>query len=107
MDIGLTFQTTNSIPQDQFIRIPSLRNIASTAPYMHDGRFNTLLEVIEHYDDEVANRNTVDIRLLEEEGGHPRKLNLNEEEKENLVSFLETLSDPAVEQLEKYSDPFQ
>jgi cytochrome c peroxidase len=66
-------------------KVPSLRNIALTAPYMHDGRFETLEEVIEHYNS----------------GGHyavnvspnVRKLNLNEQNKKDLIAFLYTLTD--------------
>ena len=65
-----------------------------------------LLEVINHYDDEVEDRPTIDARLLDI-WGNPIKLDLTEEEKGNLVSFLETLSDPSIEQLEKFSDPFK
>jgi cytochrome c peroxidase len=66
-------------------RIPSLRNIALTAPYMHDGRFETLEEVIEHYNS----------------GGHDgpnvspvlRPLNLTKIQKRQVIAFLHTLTD--------------
>lgn len=66
-------------------KVPTLRNIELTAPYMHDGRFNNLAEVIEHYNS----------------GGkrHPNKsplvkgLQLNEAEKSDLIDFLKSLTD--------------
>lgn len=94
-----------SLSTNQFIRIPTLRNITSTAPYMHDGRFQTLMEVIDHYNEDVIDRPTIDARLLDH-NGRPQKLNLSDEDKENLIQFLETLTDSTIEQSEKYSDPF-
>jgi cytochrome c peroxidase len=69
---------------------PTLRNVALTYPYMHDGRFKTLEEVIEHYDSGVHPSATLDPNLRTEEGG----LGLREEDKVALVAFLRTLSDP-------------
>jgi len=121
VDIGLSLQEpiSSTMPllpsffslegepsSNQFIRIPTLRNIRSTAPYMHDGRFQTLIEVINHYNEDIIDRPTIDERLLDNDQ-QPKKLNLSEEEKENLIIFLETLSDSTIVQLEKYSDPFE
>lgn len=105
VDIGLPFLLAVDSQQNQSLRIPTLRNIASTAPYMHDGRFRTLQEVIEHYDEGMVARPSIDERLLNEDG-KPRQLGLTDQEKEHLISFLKTLSDPTVEQAEKFSDPF-
>ena len=73
--------------------VPSLRNVAITAPYMHDGRFNTLEEVLEHYDHGVERSATLDPNLAKHlrYGG----LRLSEEEKAALVAFLKTLTDTA------------
>ncbi len=87
------------------VRIPSLRNIGSTAPYMHDGRFETLEEVIEHYDENVQNTSSLDFRLKGDDG-RPQDLNLKEEEKAQLKAFLLTLSDDSIETDERWSDPF-
>ena len=73
---------------------------------MHDGRFQTLMEVINHYNEDIIDRPTIDERLLDN-AEQPKKLDLSEEEKENLVIFLETLSDSTIVQLEKYSNPFK
>jgi cytochrome c peroxidase len=71
-------------------RVPSLRNVALTAPYMHDGRFATLEQVIEHYNSGVRPSRTLDPNLAK----HPESgLGLSAEEKAALVSFLRTLTD--------------
>jgi cytochrome c peroxidase len=71
-------------------KTPSLRNIALTAPYMHDGRFATLEEVVEHYNSGVKRTETLDPNL----GKHPAAgLNLSASEKKALVAFLKTLTD--------------
>ncbi len=95
--------------RDKFeFKIPTLRNIGLTAPYMHDGRFETLEEVIEHYNSGIQPFDNLDDRLTTTGvlGGPPRQMNLNEEEKAALVSFLHTLTDEVLVTHEKYSDPF-
>lgn len=82
----------------------SLRNASLTAPYMHDGRFDSLEEVIEHYDNGVQMSPTLDPRLVQ--NGQPQNLGLSDEEKSALVSFLETLTDEALQEDPKFSDPF-
>ncbi len=68
---------------------PSLRNIALTAPYMHDGRFATLEEVVEHYSSGVQRSPTLDPNLAK----HPANgLNLATADKAALVAFLKTLT---------------
>ncbi len=72
-------------------RVPSLRNIALTAPYMHDGRFTTLEEVVAHYDHGVKRSATLDPNLAK----HPTTgLGLSAEDQRALVAFLKTLTDP-------------
>lgn len=71
---------------------PSLRNIALTAPYMHDGRFKTLEEVIDHYNGDFMLSSTLDPHIAK----HPDGLNLSEYDKKALIAFLKTLSDPAI-----------
>ncbi len=84
--------------QNGKFRTPTLRNIEQTAPYMHDGRFETLEEVLDHY---VS-------------GGHfPSKdkskfmdsINLDTDQKAAVIAFLKTLSDPDFLADERYSDP--
>jgi cytochrome c peroxidase len=69
---------------------PSLRNVAQTAPYMHDGRFATLAQVIEHYSSGVQRSETLDPNLAKHPDGG---LHLSAEDKRALVVFLETLTD--------------
>ncbi len=69
---------------------PSLRNIALTAPYMHDGRFATLEEVVEHYSTGVKRSATLDPNLAKHPDGGIR---LSKDDKAALVAFLLTLTD--------------
>lgn len=68
-------------------KTPTLRNVAVTAPYMHDGRFATLEEVLEHYATGIKSSETLD--PLIPSGG----LNLAKDEKEAILAFLHTLTD--------------
>jgi cytochrome c peroxidase len=79
---------------------PSLRNVEVTGPYMHDGRFTTLEQVVEHYSTGVKTHPNADGRLR-------RRLNLTTQEKASLVAFLKTLTDTAFLNDPKFSDPFQ
>ena len=70
--------------------VPSLRNVALTAPYMHDGRFATLAEVIDHYTQGVKRSPTLDPNLAKHpDGGVP----LSPADKQALIAFLNTLTD--------------
>ena len=94
------------LPQDEgLFKVPSLRNIELTAPYMHDGRFATLEEVVEFYNSGVVNHTNLS-PPLRGPGGQPRRLNLTAAQKAALVAFLKTLTDPSVMTDEKFSDPF-
>ena len=72
-------------------KVPSLRNVARTAPYMHDGRFQTLEAVLDHYERGVVDSPTLD-PLLRAPGGK-LGLALSAQEKSDLISFLHTLTD--------------
>jgi cytochrome c peroxidase len=88
-DIG-RFRVTE-LPQDKYkFKVPSLRNIEKTAPYMHDGRLFTLEAVLEHYNSGVVNSGTLD-PILNKNGtlGIP----LTATEKTNIITFLKTLTD--------------
>ncbi|WP_397364364.1 cytochrome-c peroxidase [Olleya sp. R77988] len=90
-DLGLGEVTGNPNDNGKF-RSPSLRNLAYTAPYMHDGRFATLEEVIEHYSTGLQNSPTVDSLMKKvDEGG----VNLSAQDKADLKAFLLSLSDPS------------
>lgn len=84
----------------------SLRNIALTAPYMHDGRFETLREVVEFYNTGIQNSPELDNRLRGPGGNGVRRMNLNPQEIDALVAFMETLTDPSFIADEKFSNPF-
>jgi len=86
-------------------RAASLRNIAVTAPYMHDGRFATLREVIDHYDHDVQ-QSTALSHTLRAPDGTPRRLNLSEADKDALEAFLTTLTDPGFLADPRFADPF-
>jgi cytochrome c peroxidase len=90
-------------------RAPSLRNVAASAPYMHDGRFSTLREVIDHYDSGVLESRALSATLRE--GLHwsnpPVRMHLSESDKQALEAFLHTLTDNAFLTDPKFSDPFE
>jgi cytochrome c peroxidase len=84
----------------------SLRNVAVRPPYMHDGRFKTLQEVVEFYSNAVRDVPALDPRLRGRDGA-PRRLNLTKEQTAALVAFLQSLTDSALLRAEKFSDPFK
>ena len=102
---GLDAVTRDPGFRDGQFRIPSLRNIALTAPYMHDGRFATLEEVIDFYDHGIQAHPNLDPKLVGDDG-EPLRLNLTSMEKQALVAFLNTLTDQTLVKDEKFSDPF-
>jgi cytochrome c peroxidase len=88
-------------------KVPSLKNIELTAPYMHDGRFATLEEVVEHYNSGIQFHENLHKGLtLDDLGLEPLRLNLTEQEKTDLVNFLKTLTDNEIITNPKFSDPF-
>lgn len=86
-------------------RIPTLRNVSLTAPYMHDGRYNTLEEVIDHYNSGVQDNAEVD-PIFRGSDGQIARLNLSTVEKNALIAFLGTLTDSEFISDPKYSNPF-
>jgi cytochrome c peroxidase len=89
-------------------KAPSLRNIAVRPPYMHDGRFQTLEQVIAFYDSGVQNNPGLDPRLRGGPGGNglPLRLNLSAAERASLVAFLGTLTDNTFLTDVRFSNPF-
>lgn len=96
-DPGLGAVTMNEFDYGKF-RAPTLRNIEFTAPYMHDGRFETLEEVIDHYNSGGHFADNVD-PLID-------SLHLSEQNKADLLAFLLTLSDTTTLQNPAYQSPF-
>uniref|UniRef100_UPI001C8C9016 MbnP family protein n=2 Tax=Pelagicoccus albus TaxID=415222 RepID=UPI001C8C9016 len=89
-DLG-RFEASNKKMDTGSFKVPSLRNVAVTAPYMHDGRFASLEAVVEHYNSGVQRGAFLDPNLSK----HPAAgLQLTDNEKAALVAFLETLTDP-------------
>ena len=88
-DIGREKVTGKASDRGKF-SVPSLRNVELTAPYMHDGRFRTLEDVIRHYSTGIPRSATLDPNLAKHpDGGVP----LTESDKRALVAFLKTLTD--------------
>ena len=87
-------------------KAPSLRNVALRAPYMHDGRFTSLAQVVEFYNSQVQNIPGLDNRLRGP-GGQPLRLNLSQTGKSALVAFLGTLTDSTMITAAKFSNPFR
>lgn len=84
-------------------KVPSLRNVAVTAPYMHDGRFQTLEAVIDHYNEGIKESVTADPTVL---NTRETGLFLSEQDKEDLLHFLQTLTDESFLTEEAYQTPF-
>jgi cytochrome c peroxidase len=91
-------------------KVPTLRNVSLTAPYMHDGRMASLEEVVEHYSSGIKSSSTLSELL--KDGGQPRRMNFSNADKTALVAFLNTMTDNSITDKSsntgaKYSDPFK
>lgn len=103
-DLGV-FEAINNPAFLGAFKVPSLKSVELTAPYMHDGRFATLEEVIEHYNSGVQKHPNLGL-ALKDGNGQPQQLNLTEQEKLDLVNFLKTLTDESLTTDPRFSDPF-
>ncbi|MEO8376176.1 MAG: cytochrome c peroxidase [Candidatus Sumerlaeota bacterium] len=83
------FEVTGKEYDRGLFKVPSLRNVALTGPYMHDGRFRSLREVVEHYSNGVVSTPNLDANLAK----HGGQIGLSQEDKDALVAFLESLTD--------------
>jgi len=94
-DDATALKTRQVLPQHRNFgefKVPSLRNVALTAPYAHDGQLATLDDVVRHYSE-------LDLERLHADGEQILKpLHLNDGERADLVAFLQTLSDPKAAQ---------
>lgn len=108
-DLGLGAVTGMTTDQGKF-KVPSLRNVAYTAPYMHDGRFQTLEEVIEFYNSDVSagspNLDPSMIGFVQTHSNSTYGLNLTLVQRQALVAFLNTLTDTRIETDTLYQNPF-
>ena len=93
------FEATGDPDDIGKFKSPSLRNVELTGPFMHDGRFETLEEVVEHYNSGVVDHPNLDNRMR-------RRLNLNDAEKAALVAFMKTFTDTTLATNAAFSDPF-
>lgn len=103
-DIGLG-GITNVLAEYGMFKTPTLRNIELTAPYMHDGRFATLEEVIDHYSSGIKNSPSLD-PLIGSPFTNGVNINFTDDEKAGLIAFLKTLTDTVMINNEAYSSPF-
>ena len=93
---------TNKIEDEGKFKVPTLKNIEVTAPYMHDGRFSTLEQVVEFYNSQVDSLSpNIDPDVKHFASG----LNLTTQEKADLVAFLKTLTDQTFLKNPKFSKP--
>jgi cytochrome c peroxidase len=104
-NIGLDVASADTGAGGGRFKPPSLRNVAVRPPYMHDGRFATLREVVEFYDSGIEDSPDLDPRLRAPDGS-PRRLHLAPAQRDALVAFLNTLTDPSFLRAERFSDPF-
>ena len=106
VDKGIGAVTGRALDEGLF-KVPSLRNVALTAPYMHDGRFATLEEVVEFYNSGVvAHPNLSPPLRARPPAQGPLRLNLTAAEKAALVAFMKTLTDTALAADARFADPF-
>ncbi len=131
-DKGVGALPNSGAGMDGAFRTPGLRNIELTGPYMHDGRFKTLEEVVEFYNSGVQNHANLDWRMRDVPGGTggggpffgegdgifdpntddasqfgPARLGLTATEKQSLVAFLKTLTDRTFTADQRFSNPFR
>lgn len=121
--------TMNIRELDGSFKIPSLFNVGLTGPYMHDGRFKTLEDVLNHYSDNIQPNKNLDFRLREgmesfifnsninflttqkqlSNSGQvkPRLAKITEQDKKTLVAFLKSLTDTELIADRRYSNPFR
>ncbi|OIQ27669.1 MAG: hypothetical protein BM555_05985 [Crocinitomix sp. MedPE-SWsnd] len=107
VDMG-AYNVTGDLADVGAFRSVSLRNIELTGPYMHDGRFETLEEVVDFYATGKKQHANLDFRLTSDyvTGGHPLFFDFSNEEKDALIAFMKTLTDWDMVADPKFSDPF-
>ncbi len=87
------------VPEDNPIKTATLRNVALTQPYMHDGSLETLEDVVDFYNN--GGRVKEDDPISGFQSGGIRPLNLTDQEKQDLVEFMHALTSPSIEQMAK------
>ena len=104
IDFGVMEATGNTADDFKF-KVPSLRNVAVRPPYMHDGRFTSLEQVIGFYSNGIRNHPNLH-PILRDAQGRPVRFNFNPQQRAAMLAFLETLTDEDVMGEDMYSDPF-
>ena len=104
VDLGVGGITGQNQQKGAF-KVPTLRNITLTAPYMHDGRFATLNEVLDFYSTGIQNHPFLHADL--QNNGQPKRFNFTAQDKADLIAFLNTLSDDHLLTDKRFSDPFK
>ncbi|MFO0589678.1 MAG: di-heme enzyme [Polyangiaceae bacterium] len=105
------YEVTGQITDTGRFRAPSLRNVAVTAPYMHDGSIATLSEVLDHY--KVGGRTIADGPYAGDGSKNPYKslvihgFDLSEQDKADVIAFLESLTDAELIADPRFSDPWK
>lgn len=110
LQAGLFILTQNEAHRGLF-KAPTLRNIAVTAPYMHDGRFNTLEQVLAHYNGGIKRSKTLSPLIIEADNIAKTQLdhislNLNDDEITAIIAFLHTLTDHEFLTNSAFANPF-
>jgi cytochrome c peroxidase len=104
-DAGIETLTGMAADRGRF-KVPTLRNIALTGPYMHDGRFKTLDEVVDHYSDHIKESEALSAFLRGETNDAGGKtLHLRRQEKNDIIAFLNMLTDSTFVNDPRFSDP--
>jgi cytochrome c peroxidase len=104
-DEGREAVTGQSADRGRF-RVPTLRNIALTAPYMHDGRFATLDEVLDHYNEHIQNTPLLSPVLRDVSNvAEGKTLGLTVQEKQSIIAFLRMLTDSSFINDARFSNP--
>ncbi|MCE7068103.1 cytochrome-c peroxidase [Dyadobacter sp. CY326] len=108
-DQGRYAITLNEADRLKF-KVPSLRNVGLTAPYMHDGRFTTLEQVLNHYaNDQNGSKDSIFVSPtldpLLQKAGQKRGIKLSANEKQSIIAFLKTLNDEQFINDKRFSDP--
>jgi len=107
-NIGLDLDYADEGREDGFggeFKIPSLRNVALTAPYMHDGRYETIREVLDFYNNGIQAHPNLDFKL--QDNGAPIRMGLSSLELDALEAFMRTLTDEEFTTNPAFSNPFE
>lgn len=106
-NIGLDTTNMDEGAGNGEFKVPSLRNVEVSAPYMHDGRFEKLEDVINHYNNGIQDNPDLSPFLRNPVTGEPARFNMSKKEKHQLKAFLKALTDDHFLNSDLFSNPFQ